>query len=62
MGGKEFLILDEISMVDKLMLYQTSEIFGHVRTADGVGDAHLPFAGASVVGTGVFINFLQSPT
>jgi hypothetical protein len=57
MGGKQFLILDEISMVDKLMLYQTSEIFGHVRAADGVGDAHLPFAGASVVGTGDFHQF-----
>ena len=57
MGGKEFLILDEISMVDKVMLYQTSEIFGHVRAANAIGDPHLPFAGASVVGTGDFHQF-----
>jgi len=47
-GGKEFLILDEISMVDKLMPYQASEIFGHICAANGIGDAHLPFAEAAL--------------
>jgi hypothetical protein len=49
--GKGFIIADEVSMIDKTMLYQASSIVGHFQAKD---TPMLPFAGANVIFTGDF--------
>jgi energy-coupling factor transporter ATP-binding protein EcfA2 len=56
-GGKEFIIIDEISMADKAMLYCTLEIVGWTMGKEGKGSADDPFGGANVILTGDFHQF-----
>ena len=56
-GGKKFIIIDEISMADKVMLYCTSEIVGWAMGKEGKGSAEDPFGGANTILTGDFHQF-----
>jgi hypothetical protein len=55
-GGKDFLVIDEISMADKSILYMVSQIVAHVRAAGGKAKPG-PFAGMHVIITGDFHQF-----
>jgi len=52
MEGKEFLIIDEVSMADKKLLYGVSEAAVKCRGELGVGSAEEPFGSMHVILTG----------
>ena len=56
-GGKQFLICDEVSMCTKQLKYRGSEIVAHVRAAEGVGHASECFGGMDVIDFGDFHQF-----
>ena len=56
-SGKQFIIADEISIVDKGLLYCTSEVVGSVMGKEGKGSVEDPFGGANVILTGDFHQF-----
>lgn len=55
-AGKSFLVIDEISMADKSILYMVSQIVAHVRAAEGQAKPG-PFAGMHVIIAGDFHQF-----
>lgn len=55
--GKEFLIVDEVSMEDKAMAYGLSEIIGKTRALEDKGRAHEPFGSMHIIQTGDFHQF-----
>lgn len=55
--GKEFTIIDEISMADKVILYCTSEVVGSTRAKEFKGSAEDPFGGMNVILAGDFHQF-----
>jgi len=55
--GKDFVIIDEISMADKIMFWCTSEIVAEVRAEEGKGSLHIPFGGMHVIICGDFHQF-----
>ena len=57
MRGKEFLIVDEVSMEDKSMAYCLSEIVGKSRAQEEKGRPHEPFGSMHVIKTGDFYQF-----
>jgi len=57
MKGKNFVIIDEISMANKVAFWCTSEIVGEVRAEEGRGDLHAPFGGMHVIICGDFHQF-----
>lgn len=54
---KDFIIIDEISMADKAMLYCVSEIVASAKGREGKGSAEEPFGGANIILTGDFHQF-----
>jgi hypothetical protein len=56
-GGKQFLILDEVSMCTKQLKYRGSEIVTRVREAEGVGTASECFGGMDIIDFGDFHQF-----
>ena len=52
--GKEFLIVDEVSMEDKTTAYYLSEIIGKTRALEGKGRPHEPFGSMHVIKFGDF--------
>jgi len=57
MQGKEFLIVDEVSMEDKATAYCLSEIIGKSRAQEGKGKPHEPFGSMHIIQTGDFHQF-----
>ena len=57
MRGKEFLIVDEVSMEDKGTAYCLSEIIGKSRAQEEKGRPHKPFGSMHVVQSGDFHQF-----
>lgn len=55
--GKEFLIVDEVSMEDKTTAYYLSEIIGKTRALEGKGRPHEPFGSMHVIKFGDFHQF-----
>lgn len=55
--GKEFLIIDEVSMEDKATAYCLSEIIGKSRALEGKGRPHEPFGSMHVIKFGDFHQF-----
>jgi len=55
--GKDFVIIDEISMANKIMFWCTSEIVAEVRAEEGKGSLHVPFGGMHVIICGDFHQF-----
>jgi PIF1-like helicase len=56
-GGKQFLICDEVSMCTKRLKYRGSEIVAHVRAADGIATASESFGGMDTIDFGDFHQF-----
>jgi hypothetical protein len=54
MQGKEFLIVDEISMEDKATAYYLSEITGKIRALEEKGHPHEHFGSMHVIKSGNF--------
>lgn len=54
---KQFIIVDEISIADKGLLYCTSEVVGSVMGKEGKGSVEDPFGGKNVILTGDFHQF-----
>ena len=55
--GKEFLIVDEISMEDKVTAYCLSEIIGKTRALEEKGRANEPFGSMHIIKAGDFHQF-----
>ena len=55
--GKDFIIIDEISMLDKVTFWCASEIVAGVRSLNGQSNTHAPFGGAHVIICGDFHQF-----
>jgi hypothetical protein len=56
-GGRQFLICDEVSMCTKQLKYRGSEIVTRARAAEGVGTASECFGGMDVIDFGDFHQF-----
>ena len=56
-GGRQFLICDEVSMCTKQLKYRGSEIVTRVRATEGVGCASECFGGMDVIDFGDFHQF-----
>ena len=56
-GGRQFLICDEVSMCTKQLKYRGSEIVTRVRAAEGIGVASESFGGMDVIDFGDFHQF-----
>jgi len=56
-GGKRFLIVDEVSMADKYAVHATSKIIVKTKGEEGTGTADEPFAGMNVICIGDFHQF-----
>jgi hypothetical protein len=56
-GGRQFLICDEVSMCTKQLKYRGSEIVTRVRSVEGVGCASECFGGMDVIDFGDFHQF-----
>jgi hypothetical protein len=56
-GGRQFLICDEVSMCTKQLKYRGSEIVSRVRGEEGVGRASECFGGMDVIDFGDFHQF-----
>jgi hypothetical protein len=56
-GGRQFLICDEVSMCTKQLKYRGSEIVARVRASEGVGSATECFGGMDVIDFGDFHQF-----
>jgi hypothetical protein len=57
MRGKEFLIVDEVSMEDKATAYCLSEIIGKTRAQEEKGRPHEPFGSMHIIKSGDFHQF-----
>jgi len=55
--GKDFVIIDEISMANKVTFWCLSEILGEVRAEAGKGELHAPFGGMHIIICGDFHQF-----
>jgi len=55
--GKDFVIIDEISMADKATFCTASQALAHVRGQNGTEDVHAPFGGAHIILFGDFHQF-----
>ena len=55
--GKEFLIVDEISMEDKVTAYCLSEIIGKSHALEGKGRLHEPYGSMHIIKAGDFHQF-----
>jgi hypothetical protein len=56
-GGRQFLICDEVSMCTKQLKYRGSEIVARVRAAEGEGTVSESFGGMDVIDFGDFHQF-----
>jgi hypothetical protein len=56
-GGRQFLITDEVSMCTKQLKYRGSEIVSHVRASEGIGRRSECFGGMDVIDFGDFHQF-----
>jgi len=57
MQGKEFLIVDEVSMEDKAMAFWLSEIIGKSRALEEKGQPHEPYGSMHIIKAGDFHQF-----
>ena len=57
MRGKEFLIVDEVSMEDKVTAYSLSEIVGNSRAQEEKGRPQEPFGSMHIIKSGDFHQF-----
>jgi len=57
MRGREFLIVDEVSMEDKVTAYCLSEIIGKSRAEEEKGRPHEPFGSMHIIKSGDFHQF-----
>jgi len=64
MKGKNFVIINKISMANKVVFWCMSEIVGEVQAEEGKGDLHTPFGGMHVIICGDFHQFppVRNPT
>jgi len=64
--GKDFIIIDEISMANKVTFWclRLSEIVGEVRAEEGKGELHVPFGRMHIIICGEFHQFppVRNPT
>jgi hypothetical protein len=56
-GGRQFLITDEVSMCTKQLKYRGSEIVSRVRALEGVGNGSESFGGMDIINFGDFHQF-----
>jgi ATP-dependent exoDNAse (exonuclease V), alpha subunit - helicase superfamily I member len=55
---KEYLIIDEASMLTTDLMNMVSNVTGHIRTCNGVGNTSMPFGGMNVI---IVADFHQFP-
>lgn len=57
--GKRFLIIDELSMADKVLMFATLQVVSKTLAEEGTSNMEAPFGGMNVILSGDFHQFPQ---